>query len=52
MGPTIQENNGLDFVQEFTKNHTVELKVELGGKEEVLKVIEPANRTSVVEKCC
>ena len=23
MGPTIQENNALEFAQEFTKNHTI-----------------------------
>lgn len=49
MGPTIQENNALDAL-EFAKIHTVELKIEAMGQEEILNQILPDNKMVVVEK--
>jgi|688.fasta_scaffold396147_1 fructose-specific phosphotransferase system component IIB len=52
MGPTIQENNAMDIIQEYTKNLGVVLKVETQGLDSVLKVLEENNRFKVVEHDC
>jgi hypothetical protein len=52
MGPTIQENNALDFAHEYTKTHSLELRVETLGQDSVLKVLEAGNRMAVVEHSC
>jgi hypothetical protein len=52
MGPTIQENNAMDFAQEYTRLHGIELKIEAQGNDCVLKVLEVANRMIVVEHTC
>jgi hypothetical protein len=52
MGPTIQENNALDFAHEFTKNHSLELKVIALGYEKVVEVLEGKNREVLKEHTC
>ncbi len=52
MGPTIQENNAMDFAQEYTRLHGIELKIEAQGNDSVLKVLEVANRTIVLDHTC
>lgn len=42
----------MDFAQEYTRTHTIELKVEAIGLEAILKVLEPTNRSTVVEHSC
>ena len=44
MGPTIQENNALDFAMQFAKNHTIELKVEAKGKQQILDILTQENK--------
>lgn len=41
MGPTIQEGNALDFAMEYTKNHTVELKIEACGVQAITSILVP-----------
>ena len=48
MGPTIQENNAIDIIQEITKNPGVALKVETQGLDAVLKVLEESNKFKVI----
>ncbi len=48
MGPTIQENNALEFAMEFAKNQSVELVVKTLGEEEILSVLGSENRETVV----
>ena len=50
MGPTIQQNNALDFAMEYTKNHTVQLKIQVDGAEDVINKLNPQNKLTVVEK--
>ena len=52
MGPTIQENNAMDFAQEYTRIHGIELKIETQGNDSVLKVLEVANRMIMVDYTC
>ena len=48
MAPTIQENNALDFAMQFAKNHTVELKIEVMGSEQIIGLIAPENKLAIV----
>lgn len=52
MGPTIQENNALDFAQEYTRTHSIQLRVEAQGPDGILKLLEGNNRATVVEHSC
>lgn len=48
MGPTIQENNALDFAMEFAKNHTLELRIEALGNPDILALVNQDNKTIMV----
>jgi len=50
MGPTIQEDNALEFALEFAKNHTIEFRIEAIGPEEILRLLAPENKSLTVEK--
>lgn len=50
MAPTIQENNGLDFAMQFAKNHTIQLKIEAMGPQQILDLLLPENKQVVIEK--
>lgn len=50
MGPTIQENNALDFAMQFAKNHTLELKVQTLGSPEIIAQLSAENKQIIVEK--
>ena len=50
MGPTIEENNALDFAVEFNKNHCIEINIDSCGLENITAKLTKENQKMFVEK--
>ena len=48
MGPTIQENNALEAA--LSRKHSLELRVETRGSEQVINTLTDSNRLNTIEK--